>query len=146
MEKEAKDKKAVKIDPKKNKASLQPETLSEDKKEHHFEYDAEMKQAIKNEKKKYRFRITLLKYWAMNHIKSLRKIANLVYTKLNDWIIISIKSENEALNQLVKELRVHVEKEKKIKYELELDTFDFIINMDIQNFLELPVSKILFYF
>ena len=35
-------------------------------------------------------------------------------------------------------LRDHIEQEKKIKYELELDTFDVIVNMDVQNYIELP--------
>jgi hypothetical protein len=102
-----------------------------------------MKIAIRNEKSKYRFRMTLIKYWAINYIKNIRKLTNNIYNKLNDWIILSNKSENEALNQLSSILRSHIEKEQKIKYELELDTFDIIVNMDIQNFIELPV--ILYY-
>jgi hypothetical protein len=98
-----------------------------------------MKNAIRNEKRKYRFRMTLIKYWAINYIKNIRKLTNNVYNKLNDWIILSNRSESEALNQLANILRSHIEKEQKIKYELELDTFDIIVNMDIQNFIELPV-------
>ena len=71
-------------------------------------------------------------------LKNLRKIANSIYSKLDDWIILSIKAENEALNQLCNMLRDHIEQEKKIKYELELDTFDVIVNMDVQNYIELP--------
>jgi hypothetical protein len=111
--------------------------LIEEKKECHNE--EEMKIVIKNEKAKYRFRITMLKYWGIIYIKNFRKIANNIYNKLDDWIILSIKSENEALNQLNNILKIKIENEEKIKYELQLDTFDVIVNMDIQNFIVLPV-------
>jgi hypothetical protein len=117
------------------------ETVVEEKKEVYI-YEEEMKQAIKIEKSKYRFRVTLLKYWGITCLKNLRKLANTIYNKLDDWIILSIKAENEALNQLISILKNAIEKEQKIKYELELDTFDVIVNMDVQNFIELPVRKI----
>ena len=72
---------------------------------------------------------------------NMRRLANLIYEKLDDWIILSIKAENEALNKLTDIIRETIETEKKIKYELELDTFDTIINLDMQNYIELPVNK-----
>lgn len=104
-----------------------------------FQHEEEMKVALKNEKSKYRYRATMLKYWGIKYISSLRKIANTIYNKLDDWIILAIKAENEALNQLTAYLKFHIENEKKVKYEVELDTFDLIINMDVQNYIELPV-------
>ncbi len=95
--------------------------------------------AVKNEKAKYRYRTTLLKYWGIFCLKNMRNIANIIYSKLEDWIILSNKCESEALEQLTMILKSHIEKEKKIKYELELDTFDIVINRDVQNFIELPV-------
>lgn len=124
---------------KKNQATIE---VAEEKKEIYL-YDEEMKQAIKNEKSKYRFRITLLKYWGMIYLKNIRKLANTIYDKLDDWIILSIKAENEALNQLTNIIRSHIEQEIKIKYELELDTFDVIVNMDIHNYIEQPVYILL---
>ena len=90
----------------------------EEKKEVYI-YEEEMKQAIKIEKSKYRFRVTLLKYWGLNCLKNLRKIASNIYNKLDDWIILSIKAENEAVSQLITILKNAIEKEQKIKYELE---------------------------
>lgn len=86
-----------------------------------------------------RYRITLLRFWGINCFSNMRKLANNIYNKLDDWIILSIKAENEALNQLTDIIRETIEKEQKIKYELELDTFDTIINLDMQNYIELPV-------
>lgn len=120
------------------------DTVVEEKKEV-YHYEEEMKHAIKIEKSKYRFRVTLLKYWGITYLKNLRKIANTIYNKLDDWIILSIKSENEALNELINILKNAIEKEQKIKYELELDTFDVIINMDVQNYIELPVRNFIQY-
>jgi len=76
----------------------------------------------------------------MHCFTNMRKLANNIYNKLDDWIILSIKAENEALNQLTDIIREGIEKEEKIKYELELDTFDTIINLDMQNYNELPVN------
>jgi hypothetical protein len=128
----------VKVDPKKKVEQKLPEVAIEEKKPEVYQYENEMKQSIKNEKAKYRFRLTLLKHWGIECLKNLRKISNSIYSKLDDWIVLSIKAENEALNQLCNMLRDHIEQEKKIKYELELDTFDVIVNMDVQNYIELP--------
>jgi hypothetical protein len=138
-----KKKEPVKAPAKKNVGApaTTTETVVEEKKDIYVpQYEEEMKQAIKIEKAKYRFRITLLKYWGLSCLKNMRKFANTIYNKLDDWIILSIKAENEALSQLITILKTAIEKEQKIKYELELDTFDVIVNMDIQNFIELPVN------
>ena len=102
------------------------------------EHEEEMKQALSNEKAKYKYKITLLKYWGISTLKNLRRLSLSVYNKLEDWIILAIKAENEALNQLTEMLKENIENESKIKYELALDTFDVIVNMDIQNYIELP--------
>jgi len=128
-----------KVKPVTNKKGQTVTNDIEEKKEN-YQHEEEMKQAIKNEKAKYRYRITLIKYWGIHSVKNMRKIANSIYSKFEDWIILSIKAENEALNQLTNILKSHIEKEKKVKYELELDTFDILINMDVQNYIELPVT------
>ena len=97
-----------------------------------------MKKALSNEKAKYKYKITLLKYWGINCLKNMRRISLTVYNKLEDWIILAIKAENEALEQLTNMLKENIESEQKIKYELALDTFDVIVNMDVQNYIELP--------
>lgn len=111
-----------------------------DEKKEIYHHEEEMKMAIKSEKSKYRFRVTLIKYWGIQCLKNMRRIASTIYNKIEDWIILAIKAENEALIQLTNILKSHIEREKKIKYELELDTFDVVINMDIQNYIELPVK------
>jgi hypothetical protein len=97
-------------------------TIFEDK---NNSYDEEMRTALKNEKTKFKFRMTQLKLWAENTLTKMRKLANQIYEKLDDWIILTIKTENEALNQVIKKLRDHVDRENKIRYiDFELDKFD----------------------
>jgi hypothetical protein len=97
-----------------------------------------MKEAIKKEKAKYRFRVTLLKYWGVQCLSALRKFASSIYTKLDDWITLAIKAENEALGKLTNILRSHVENETRVKFELLFNIFDINLNKDVQNFLEYP--------
>ena len=42
------------------------------------------------------------------------------------------------MNELTIMLKENIESESKIKYELALETFDVIVNMDVQNYIELP--------
>jgi len=66
-----------------------------------YRYEEDFKNIIKKEKAKYRFRLILIKNWAQNRLFSFRNIANHAYEKLDNWIIASVKAENEALNNLV---------------------------------------------
>ena len=125
----AKGKKA----PDKNK-----DNAEEDKKEEVYPHSEELKQAMSNEKAKFKYKLTLLKYWGILCLKNFRRLSLTVYNKLEDWIILAIKAENEALNELTIMLKENIESESKIKYELALDTFDVIVNMDVQNYIELP--------
>ena len=116
----------------------QPAQNQEEGQEISYPHNEELKQALNNEKAKYKYKITLLKYWGILCLQNIRKLSLSVYNKLEDWIILAIKAENEALNQLTTMLKENIEKEAKIKYELALDTFDVIVNMDVQNYIELP--------
>jgi len=107
-------------------------------KEEVYPHSEELKQAMSNEKAKFKYKLTLLKYWGILCLKNFRRLSLTVYNKLEDWIILAIKAENEALNELTIMLKENIESESKIKYELALDTFDVIVNMDVQNYIELP--------
>lgn len=133
LEKELKEKKKPNL----KDVKLQNKTIEVEKKEI-YPHEEEMKEAIRLEKAKYRCRITLLRNWGIKYIKTLRNNANEIYSKLEDWIILAIKAENEALGQLSFILKKHIEDEQKIKYELELDTFDIKVNMDVVNYIEEP--------
>jgi hypothetical protein len=89
-------------------------------------YEEEMKNAIKAEKAKFKYRITLLKQWAVSNLSDMRNTANTVYNQLDEWIIQTIKVENDAMNILINKLRDSIDNEVKVKtIDIELDTFDF---------------------
>ena len=114
------------------------ENAEEITKEEVYPHNDELKEAISNEKSKFKYKLTLLKYWGISCLKNFRRLSLTVYNKLEDWIILAIKAENEALNELTIMLKENIESESKIKYELALETFDVIVNMDVQNYIELP--------
>jgi len=114
------------------------ENQEETVKEEVYPHNDELKQAISNEKSKFKYKLTLLKYWGISCLKNFRRLSLTVYNKLEDWIILAIKAENEALTELTTMLKENIESETKIKYELALETFDVIVNMDVQNYIELP--------
>ena len=114
------------------------DNAEEAQKEEVYPHSEELKQAMSNEKAKFKYKLTLLKYWGILCLKNFRRLSLTVYNKLEDWIILAIKAENEALNELTIMLKENIESESKIKYELALDTFDVIVNMDVQNYIELP--------
>ena len=138
QEKEKEDAKKNAAPGKGKKAEKGKENPEEVVKEEVYPHNDELKQAISNEKSKFKYKLTLLKYWGISCLKNFRRLSLTVYNKLEDWIILAIKAENEALNELTVMLKENIESESKIKYELALETFDVIVNMDVQNYIELP--------
>ena len=138
LEKEKEDNKKNAPPIKGKKTEKIKENPDEGQKEEVYAHNDELKQAMSNEKAKFKYKLTLLKYWGIQCLKNFRRLSLTVYNKLEDWIILAIKAENEALNELTNMLKENIESESKIKYELALDTFDVIVNMDVQNYIELP--------
>lgn len=60
-----------------------------------------MKAAIKVEKSILRYRLSLIRNWALKRLKEMRAKAVKVYTKLEDWIHVSNKAENDAVEEMV---------------------------------------------
>lgn len=61
-----------------------------------------MKAAIKIEKSILRFRLTQIRNWALKRLREMRAKAIKVYTKLEDWIHVSNKAENDAIDEMVR--------------------------------------------
>lgn len=51
-----------------------------------------------------------------------------VYTKLDDWILVSNKTENDAVNEMCTVIKRAIEEEKKIQDELRLKFMDFCVD------------------
>ena len=60
-----------------------------------------MKNALKTEKQILRFRLSLIRNWALSKLKELRLKSLNVYNKLEDWINVAVKTENEAVDEMV---------------------------------------------
>lgn len=61
----------------------------------------EMKAAIKVEKSILRYRLTQIRNWALKRLRDVRSKAIRVYTKLEDWIHVANKAENDSVDEMV---------------------------------------------
>lgn len=64
-------------------------------------YVKEMKKAIKVEKSLLRFRLIQVRNWTLKRLKEMRQKCLKVYQKLDDWILVAVKSENDAVDEMV---------------------------------------------
>ena len=62
-------------------------------KEEVFPHNDELKQAISNEKSKFKYKLTLLKYWGIACLKNFRRLSLTVYNKLEDIVQLKILME-----------------------------------------------------
>ncbi len=98
-----------------------------------------MKEGILAEKSILRFRLTMLRNMAINRLKEMRKMANGIYGKLDDWIEVANNCENNSVTQLANIINDIIQKEQKIRYELKIDNLDLIQDKIHHNFLDPPV-------
>jgi len=56
---------------------------------------------VKVEKSILRFRLAQIRNWALKRLRDIRQKANKVYTKLEDWIYVANKAENDAVEEMV---------------------------------------------
>lgn len=96
-------KKAGKKDPKAKGGAAQEDELKESI------YLSEMKEAIKNEKAILRFRLTQIRNWTFNRLKLQREQSIQIYKKLDDWIQVSYKAENDAIEQVCDVIKEAIE-------------------------------------
>jgi hypothetical protein len=73
-----------------------------------------MKAAIKIEKAILRFRLTQIRNWALLKLKEMRSKCLRVYVKLEDWIHVAVKTENDAVDEMSVVLKRAIEDQKKI--------------------------------
>lgn len=65
------------------------------------QYVKEMRAAIKVEKSILRYRLTQVRNWALKRLRDIRSKSIKVYTKLEDWIHVANKAENDAVDEMV---------------------------------------------
>lgn len=68
-----------------------------------------MKEAIKVEKSILRFRLSQVRNWALMRLKHQRELALKVYQKLDDWINVGSKAENDAIEEVCDVVKFAIE-------------------------------------
>jgi len=68
-----------------------------------------MREAIKVEKSILRFRLTQVRNWALKRLKHQREQSIKIYQKLDDWINVSSKTENDAIDEVCDVIKEAIE-------------------------------------
>jgi hypothetical protein len=89
-----------------------------------FNIPEEQINAIENEKNKYKYRLTVIKTYAIGTLNTILRISNELYSLLDEWIIDSVHFQNNMMNQLIERLRKIVNQNLKIQWDFELDKFN----------------------
>ena len=105
-------------------------------------YVKEMKEAIRVEKSILRFRLSQIRNWALNRLKHQRELALKIYQKLDDWINVASKAENDAIEEVCDVIKFAIEDQTKIQDELRINFMDFFVDKNILNFIEPPPEKL----
>ena len=82
----------------------------------------EVKNQIIKEKRKLKYRLVFLKNYSLSYLKNIKDCFNEVYNTIDELIIISVRFQNNALNEFIKYL------EKELKYfnrKIDLNDFEF---------------------
>lgn len=105
-------------------------------------YVKEMKEAIKVEKSILRFRLAQIRNWALSRLLHQRERSLKLYQKLDDWIAVSSKAENDAIEEVCDVIKEATEDQGKIQDELRIKFMDFFVDKGILNFIEPPPAKL----
>jgi len=105
-------------------------------------YVKEMREAIKVEKAILRFRLAQIRNWALSRLLHQRERALKMYQKLEDWIAVSGKAENDAIEEVCDVVKEAIEEQGKIQDELRIKFMDFFVDKGILNFIEPPPAKL----
>ena len=105
-------------------------------------YVKEMREAIKVEKSILRFRLAQIRNWALKGLKRQRELSLKMYQKLDDWIAVSSKAENDAIDEVCDVIKEAIEEQGKIQDELRVKFMDFFVDTGILNFIEPPPEKL----
>lgn len=105
-------------------------------------YVKEMREAIRVEKSILRFRLAQIRNWALSRLLYQRERSLKLYQKLEDWIAVSGKAENDAIEEVCDVAKEATEEQGKIQDELRIKFMDFFVDKGILNFIEPPPAKL----
>jgi len=75
-------------------------------------------------------------------LKHQRELSLKVYQKLDDWINVGSKAENDAIEEVCDVVKYAIEDQTKICDELRIQFMDFFADKKILNFIEPPPEKL----
>ena len=102
-------------------------------------YEEEFSNQIQIEKNKFKYRMMFLKNYFIKYLNIVIECFNSTYNSMDDWIITSVRNQNNALNELKNYLKKIMNKN---NTKAKLDNFEFD-TFDIYNKYKIDVSSIL---
>ena len=97
--------------------------FSEDSREV-FNIPEEVKTSIESEKSKFKYRIYCIKKYAIDTLNNMLQVSDEIYSLLDEWIIDSVRLQNNMMNKLISHLRNIVDNGKLMLWDFELDKFN----------------------
>ena len=89
-------------------------------------YEEELSNQMKAEKQKFKYRLMFLKYFILKYYDLIIECFNTTYNAMDDWIIMSVHTQNNSLNEVVAYLKKVLGKseEKASLEDFEFDNYD----------------------
>ena len=89
-------------------------------------FHEELSNQIRIEKQKFKYRLMFLKYFTIKYYNMIIESFNNTFNAMDDWIIMSVRAQNNSLNEFIFYLRKSLSKtNKKVSLEdFEFDNFD----------------------
>ena len=109
------------------------------------ENDEMIKTSIKVEMNKYKYRVNMLSCYGIKKLKTIFSISKTVFDTMDEWIITSVKKQNDAMNEMISHLRNVVEYAKihEISKTVEMDDFHSVYKLiNVNELLENAKIKI----
>ena len=129
---------AAGTDKKAGKAKDAKKGGAEEENEEKYFYEQELQDAISTEKAVLRYRLTLIRNWALNLMKEIRVKSSTCHDKLDIWIKIAFKAETDAIIEQERVIKRSIEEETKLQHELRIKGMDFYLDEKFLNFEDPP--------
>ena len=80
--------------------------------------EEKVKKMIRKEKLKFKYRILVLKYYSLSYLERLQYTSDRVHNNMDSWIIVSVRLQNIAMQNVKETLLKHIENVKEIPNDL----------------------------
>ena len=100
-------------------------------------YEEEIRNQIRNEKNKFKYRLMMIKNYSLRLYKKINNVFNQVHESMDEWIIDSVKVQNDKLNNFIFYLQraLHNYKNHISLDDTEFDSFDIYKILNVENLL-----------